>query len=111
MDPKYLVGIYQFPFGEDTPLKEPVCGSLLMSSTRNVVIGGWVRWREPFIYVVPRLGACGMYEPPQSEQTRLGDDERLIWSTSSAVCCMTAFASFPSSCTTVKCFILQSDQR
>ena len=36
-----------FPFGEDTTLEEPLSRSLVMSTTRNVVVSRRVRRREP----------------------------------------------------------------
>jgi hypothetical protein len=42
----------QLPVLEHAPLKEPGCRSLVMGSTRNVMIRGWVRWRQPFAKVL-----------------------------------------------------------
>jgi len=46
---------FRLPVIEYAALKEPLRGSLMMDSTRNVMIGRWVRWREPPAKVLPRL--------------------------------------------------------
>ena len=41
---------------------------------------------------------------PPPDLTRLGDSERFVWYTSSAVCRMTTFASCPSGCVRIRRF-------
>ena len=43
------------PVIEHGTLKKPHCGSLVMGGTRNVMVRGWVRWREPFAKVLTQL--------------------------------------------------------
>ena len=45
----------RLPVIEYTALKEPLCRSLVTERTRNVMVRGWVRWREPFPKVLPQL--------------------------------------------------------
>jgi len=51
MNPKERIRF--FPSFEKAPLKEPICCSLLMSTTRNVMVRGGVRRGKPFVKVVP----------------------------------------------------------
>jgi hypothetical protein len=37
-----------FPFGEETPLEKPLGSSLVVSTTRDVVVSRRIRRREPF---------------------------------------------------------------
>ena len=53
MNPKQRTCI--LPFLKDASLKEPGCGSLVVSTARNVMVGGRVRWREPSVKVLPQL--------------------------------------------------------
>jgi hypothetical protein len=77
-----------FPFPEDATLKKPGCCPLVMSTTRNVMAGRRIWWGEPFMEAVPRLLFCkDTNQAAQSEQIRLEDDERCIWSTSAFNSC------------------------
>ena len=45
----------RLPVIEYAAFKEPLCGSLVTESTRNIMARGWVWWREPFAKVLPQL--------------------------------------------------------
>ena len=44
-----------FPLVKDASLKEPGCGSLVVSTACNVMVGGRVWWREPSVKALPQL--------------------------------------------------------
>ncbi len=43
------------PFLEGATLGEPRCCSFEMSTASNVMIGGWIRWGEPFALALTQL--------------------------------------------------------
>jgi len=43
------------PLLKDASLKEPGCGSLVVSTARNVIVDGWVWWGEPSMKTLPQL--------------------------------------------------------
>jgi hypothetical protein len=36
------------PFIEESSLNKPRRGPVMMGIARNVIVRGWIRWREPF---------------------------------------------------------------
>src|SRR5579863_7353003 len=56
MDPKKRSRCLPFP--ENATLKEPGCCSLVMSTTRNVMIRRRVGWGEPSVKTLPQLVSC-----------------------------------------------------
>jgi hypothetical protein len=53
VDPEKRTG--RLPVIEHAAFKEPLCGSLVTDSTRNIMVHGWIWWREPFLKVLPQL--------------------------------------------------------
>jgi hypothetical protein len=47
-----------FPFREDTALEKPLGCSLVVSTTRNVVVSGRIWRREPSVKVLSQLVSC-----------------------------------------------------
>ena len=45
----------RLPVIEYAPFKEPLCRSLVTERTRNIMVRGWVWWREPFPKVLSQL--------------------------------------------------------
>ena len=41
------------PLLKDASLEEPGCGSLVVGTARNVMVGGWVWWGEPSVKALP----------------------------------------------------------
>jgi hypothetical protein len=53
------------------PLKEPGCCSVVMSTTGNIMVGGWVRWGKPFPEVFAQLIPCKDAEDPMNDKDRV----------------------------------------
>jgi len=45
------------PILEDASLKKPGCGSLVVSTARNIMVGGRVWWGEPSVKTLPQLAS------------------------------------------------------
>jgi hypothetical protein len=55
-DPQY--GAILLPFFKCAASGKPHCCPILMDVAGNVMIGGWVQWREPCSEPFPRLVSC-----------------------------------------------------
>ena len=66
----------RFPFIIYAALKEPGCGSFVMSTTCNVMVRGGIWWGEPSMKILSRLIHCEILEPTYLVSMRFRDHER-----------------------------------